>query len=185
MIDKKQIEPLLEIKELRISFPTMRRKFEAVRGVSLRMGREKIGIVGESGSGKSLTGRAILKLNPKIAHVTAQKMRFDEIDLLKTGERQMRALRGKRISMILQDPKYSLNPLLRIGDQIMEAYRIHHKVTKAAARRLACDCFSLESINSFSHRGNSRIHGYAYALDICGAPCSCPPLIRSPKFVGA
>ncbi len=116
---------LLEIENLRISFPTARGLSEVVRGVSFSVGKEKIGIVGESGSGKSMTGRAILKLSPRAAMVKAKKMHFDGIDLLRASEPQMRTIRGKRISMILQDPKYSLNPLIRIGQQIMEAYRIH------------------------------------------------------------
>ncbi|WP_317993561.1 ABC transporter ATP-binding protein [Bartonella gliris] len=128
-MDKK----LLEIEDLRISFPTMRGILEVVRGVSFSVGKEKIGIVGESGSGKSMTGRALLKLSPKSASVKAKKMRFDDIDLLAASEPQMRTIRGKRISMILQDPKYSLNPLVRIGDQIMEAYRIHYRVSKVEA----------------------------------------------------
>ncbi|UNE53553.1 ABC transporter ATP-binding protein [Bartonella machadoae] len=125
---------LLEIEDLRISFPTTRGLAEVVRGISFSMGKEKIGIVGESGSGKSMTGRAILKLSPRAAIVKAKKMRFDGIDLLRASEPQMRTIRGKRISMILQDPKYSLNPLIRIGEQIMEAYRIHYRVAKAEAR---------------------------------------------------
>nr|WP_019218974.1 ABC transporter ATP-binding protein [Bartonella florencae] len=129
-MDKK----LLEIEDLRIAFPTRHGIAEVVRGVSFSVGNEKIGIVGESGSGKSMTGRAILKLSPKVAIVKAKKMRFDNIDLLHASEPQMRTIRGKRISMILQDPKYSLNPLIRIGEQIMEAYRIHYRVSKADAR---------------------------------------------------
>ncbi|UXM96597.1 ABC transporter ATP-binding protein (plasmid) [Bartonella sp. HY329] len=124
---------LLEIKNLRISFPSVGGPIEVVRGVSFAFGKEKIGIVGESGSGKSMTGRSLLKLNPKIAKVSADKMQFDDIDLLAMSERQMRSIRGKRISMILQDPKYSLNPLMRIGDQIIEAYRMHYKVSKKDA----------------------------------------------------
>ncbi|WP_375665776.1 ABC transporter ATP-binding protein [Bartonella sp. TT121SHDZB] len=125
---------LLEVKDLRISFPTARGISEVVRGVSFSVGKEKIGIVGESGSGKSMTGRAILRLSPKSAIVKAKKMRFDDVDLLTASEPQMRKIRGKRISMILQDPKYSLNPLIRIGEQIMEAYRIHYRVSKGEAR---------------------------------------------------
>ncbi|EJF84938.1 hypothetical protein MCU_00046 [Bartonella elizabethae Re6043vi] len=125
---------LLEVEDLRISFPTTRGMAEVVRGVSFSVGKEKIGIVGESGSGKSMTGRAILKLSPKSAIVKAKKMRFEDVDLLTASEPQMRKIRGKRISMILQDPKYSLNPLIRIGEQIMEAYRIHYRVSKAEAR---------------------------------------------------
>ncbi|WP_455481680.1 ABC transporter ATP-binding protein [Bartonella sp. B35(2025)] len=140
-MDKK----LLKIEDLRVSFPTPRGVLEAVRGVSFSVGKEKIGIVGESGSGKSMTGRAILKLNPRSAIVKAQKMCFDGIDLLSASEAQMRTIRGKRISMILQDPKYSLNPLARIGDQIIEAYRIHHHVSKMEARERAI--MMLESVH--------------------------------------
>ncbi|WP_273723789.1 ABC transporter ATP-binding protein [Bartonella sp. AU18XJBT] len=125
---------LLEVEDLRISFPTTRGISEVVRGVSFSVGKEKIGIVGESGSGKSMTGRAILRLSPRAAIVKAKKMRFEDVDLLAASEPQMRKIRGKRISMILQDPKYSLNPLIRIGEQIMEAYRIHYRVSKAEAR---------------------------------------------------
>ncbi len=125
---------LLEVEDLRISFLTTRGMSEVVRGVSFSVGKEKIGIVGESGSGKSMTGRAILRLSPKAAIVKAKKMRFEDVDLLAASEPQMRKIRGKRISMILQDPKYSLNPLIRIGEQIMEAYRIHYCVSKAEAR---------------------------------------------------
>ncbi|WP_455478116.1 ABC transporter ATP-binding protein [Bartonella sp. B10] len=136
---------LLNIEDLRISFPTYRGISEVVRGINLSVGREKIGIVGESGSGKSMTGRAILKLNPRSAIIQARKMCFDGIDLLGASEAQMRAIRGKRISMILQDPKYSLNPLVRIGDQIIEAYRIHHHVTRMEARERAISM--LESVH--------------------------------------
>ncbi|AQX18770.1 peptide/nickel transport system ATP-binding protein [Bartonella sp. A1379B] len=124
---------LLEIEDLHISFPITGGISDVVRGVSFSAVREKIGIVGESGSGKSITGRAILKLNPKSAIVKAKKMRFDDIDLLSANESQMRTIRGKRIAMILQDPKYSLNPLMRIGDQIIEAYRVHYRVSKMDA----------------------------------------------------
>ncbi|MET3560367.1 peptide/nickel transport system ATP-binding protein [Bartonella japonica] len=140
-MDKK----LLEIEDLRISFPTTRGISEVVRGVSFSVGKEKIGIVGESGSGKSMTGRAILKLSPRAAIVKAKKMRFDDVDLLAAREPQMRTIRGKRISMILQDPKYSLNPLMRIGGQIMEAYRIHYRVSKAEARERSISM--LESVH--------------------------------------
>lgn len=128
-------KPLLEVDDLWVSFPGADRNIDVVRGISLSIGREKVGIVGESGSGKSMTGRSILKLTPKVAQIRAKRLRFGEFDLLSASERQMRSVRGNRISMILQDPKYSLNPLIRIGDQIMEAYRIHHRVKSAEARQ--------------------------------------------------
>ena len=128
-------KPLLEVDDLWVSFPGADRNIDVVRGISFSIGREKVGIVGESGSGKSMTGRSILKLTPKVAQIRAKRLRFGEIDLLSASERQMRSVRGNRISMILQDPKYSLNPLIRIGDQIMEAYRLHHRVKSAEARQ--------------------------------------------------
>ncbi|HHV70260.1 ABC transporter ATP-binding protein [Brucella intermedia] len=128
-------EPLLEVDDLWVSFPGADHDIDVVRGISFSIGREKVGIVGESGSGKSMTGRSILKLTPKVAQIRAKSLRFGEIDLLSASERQMRSVRGNRISMILQDPKYSLNPLIRIGDQIMEAYRLHHRVKSTEARQ--------------------------------------------------
>ncbi len=110
---------------------------EAVRGVSFSLGRERLGIVGESGSGKSQTGRAIMGLTPPQADVTAKKLAFDGIDLLGASPRERRALRGKRIAMVLQDPKYSLNPVMSIGQQIVETLRTHEKVGKAEARERA------------------------------------------------
>lgn len=128
-------KPLLEVEDLWVSFPGLDRSIDVVRGISFSIGREKVGIVGESGSGKSMTGRSILKLTPKIAQIRAKKMQFGDVDLLGASERKMRTVRGNKISMILQDPKYSLNPLIRIGDQIMEAYRLHHRVNKQEARQ--------------------------------------------------
>ena len=113
---------LLEIEGLTVSFPTEEGgETVAVRDLSLTMGREKLGIVGESGSGKSLTARAVLGIQSSLARVKASKMLFDGIDLTVASKRQLRALRGDRIGMIMQDPRHSLNPVHRIGDQIVES----------------------------------------------------------------
>ncbi|UVC15682.1 ABC transporter ATP-binding protein [Mesorhizobium onobrychidis] len=125
---------LLDVDDLRVTFPTRTGRIEAVRGVSFSLGRERLGIVGESGSGKSQTGRAIMGLTPPQAEVTARKLAFDGIDLLAASPRERRALRGKRIAMILQDPKYSLDPVMSIGRQIVETLRTHEKVGQAEAR---------------------------------------------------
>jgi peptide/nickel transport system ATP-binding protein len=116
---------LVDIDNLRVSFKTRTGTFEAVRGVSLAIGTEKLGIVGESGSGKSLTARALMRLLPQNASITADWMAFDGIDILKADERAMRRIRGKRAGFILQDPKYSLNPVMTIGRQVAEAWRTH------------------------------------------------------------
>ncbi|QND66932.1 ABC transporter ATP-binding protein [Mesorhizobium loti] len=125
---------LLDVDDLRVTFPTRTGLIEAVRGVSFSLGRERLGIVGESGSGKSQTGRAIMGLTPPQARISANKLAFDGIDLLNVSPRERRKLRGKRIAMILQDPKYSLDPVMSIGRQIVETLRTHEKVGKAEAR---------------------------------------------------
>ncbi|WP_163272091.1 ABC transporter ATP-binding protein [Chelativorans alearense] len=119
---------------------------DAVKDVSFTLGRERLGIVGESGSGKSTIGRALLKLLPT-AKVIADKMRFEELDLLSLSERQMLDVRGKRMSMILQDPKFSLNPIQRVGHQVAEAYRRHFRCTKAEAREKALAMLDAVKIN--------------------------------------
>jgi peptide/nickel transport system ATP-binding protein len=116
---------LVDIDNLRVSFKTRTGTFDAVRGVSLAIGTEKLGIVGESGSGKSLTARALMRLLPQNASITADRLAFDGIDILKADERAMRRIRGKRAGFILQDPKYSLNPVMTIGRQVAEAWRTH------------------------------------------------------------
>jgi peptide/nickel transport system ATP-binding protein len=131
--------PLVEIENLRIAFRGEDGTFnDAVRGVSLTLGREKLGIVGESGSGKSLTGRALLGVLPPYARVTVDRMQFDGIDLKTASPGLRRSLRGGRMGMILQDPKFSLNPVMRVGLQIVEAIRIgDRRVSYAEAKRRA------------------------------------------------
>ncbi|MGG6897824.1 ABC transporter ATP-binding protein [Rhizobium sp. BR 315] len=125
---------LLTVENLRVRYPTRTGVIEAVRGVSFTLGRERLGIVGESGSGKSQTGRAIMGLTPPHALVSADKLNFSGMDLLSISARERRSLRGKRIAMVLQDPKYSLDPVMTIGKQITETLRTHEKVSKAEAR---------------------------------------------------
>ena len=130
---------LVDIQNLHIAFSTPTGWAEAVRGVSLTLGKEKLGIVGESGSGKSLTARSLLRLLPGNARVQAGRLAFDGIDVLTATERQMRAIRGKRAGLILQDPKYSLNPVMTAGEQIAEAWRTHKGGSKRVAAQAAVD----------------------------------------------
>ncbi|SEL45895.1 peptide/nickel transport system ATP-binding protein [Kosakonia sacchari] len=126
--------PLLDVRNLHVDFVNGRAVTHAVRGVSFTLGQEKLAIVGESGSGKSTVGRALLRLHPAKARIQADRMQFGDIDLLNVDEAQMRQVRGKRISMIMQDPKYSLNPVVCVGDQIAEAWLTHHPGKKAEAK---------------------------------------------------
>lgn len=130
---------LVEIENLRVAFRNDEGGYnDAVRGVTLSLGREKLGIVGESGSGKSLTGRALLGVLPPYARISVDKMQFDGIDLKSTSPKLRRSLRGGRMGMILQDPKFSLNPVMTIGKQIVEAIRIgDRRISGGDARKKA------------------------------------------------
>ena len=130
---------LLEVENLWVKFPTRSGIFEAVRGISFSLNQERLGIVGESGSGKTLTGRAILRLIKRPGVVEADRIDLDGEDILRIPETKMRDVRGKRISMIMQDPQYSLNPVMTVGSQIAEAYRVHSKASRQEARDRALD----------------------------------------------
>ena len=129
------MSPLLEVDNLRVTFTSHKETVRAVRGVSFAMGREKLGIVGESGSGKSVTCRALLGLVRAPGIVRYDHLRFDGEDLHPSDQRRMQAIRGRRIAMVMQDPKYSLNPVMTVGRQIAEAYRIHRNATAQEARQ--------------------------------------------------
>ncbi len=124
---------LLSVKNLRVTFETETGPVQAVRGVSFSLGRERLGIVGESGSGKTMTGRAVLRLIRPPGRIEADEMRFDGMDLMAASESQMRALRGQRIAMVMQDPKYSLNPVMTVGQQLTEGLRQRDRLGKADA----------------------------------------------------
>jgi peptide/nickel transport system ATP-binding protein len=138
---------LLEVENLRVSFPTHRGRVEVVKGLSFTLGRERLGIVGESGSGKSMTGRSILKLIRKPGQVTADKLSFDGIDLMAQSEKQMRLIRGARISMVMQDPKFSLNPVMTVGEQIAEALITHQKLPRREVQQRIIEMLNAVRIN--------------------------------------
>ena len=154
--------PLLSVRDLRVAFPTRQGVFEAVRGVSFDLGRERLGVVGESGSGKSMTGRAILGLIRPPGRVTAQALTLGGQDILNLSERQRRAIRGRRIAMVMQDPKFSLNPVMRVGDQIVEAYRLHSGAGRASARTKA-----LEMLEAVRIRDPERVF-QSYPHEVSG-----------------
>ena len=126
---------LLEVEDLDVSFPGRGGITRAVRGATFTLGRERLGIVGESGSGKSTTGRALLGLIPRPGIVTAKRMSLGGQNLMGLTDREWLPLRGRRMSMVMQDPKYSLNPVVKVGLQIQETYRLHHRSSEAEARR--------------------------------------------------
>jgi peptide/nickel transport system ATP-binding protein len=157
------MNPLLIVEDLRVSFPNRDGgTTEAVRGVSFTLGRERLGIVGESGSGKSQTGRAILGLTAPEGRVTAKRLEFDGVDLLRCAARQRRELRGGRIAMVLQDPKFSLNPVMTIGDQIVETLRAHRRVSAREGRARA-----LAALESVRIDDPARVYGL-YPHEVSG-----------------
>ena len=147
-------DTLLSVRNLRVVYPGDDGDFHAVRDVSFTLGRERLGIVGESGSGKSTTGRAIMGLVAPPGRITADEMRLGDLDLTRMNEAGFRKLRGKRIAMVLQDPKYSLDPVMTVGDQIAETHRQHVNAGRKAARHAA-----LEMLEAVQIRDPERVYG--------------------------
>lgn len=127
--------PLLIVEDLEVAFPARTGVVRAVRHASFTLGRERLGIVGESGSGKSTTGRALLGLIPRPGIVTARTMSYAGEDLLQCTERDWQRLRGRRMSMVMQDPKYSLNPVKTVGNQIGETCLLHLRASRKDAKQ--------------------------------------------------
>lgn len=147
---------LLDVRDFSVGFGSA----QPVKGVSFSAAAgEMLAIVGESGSGKSLTALGLMGLLPRHAK-TAGEIVFDGRDLLKLPEREMRGIRGHDIAMIFQEPMTSLNPVLTIGDQIIEVLRIHEKLSRKQARQRAIDLLDLVSIPE----PGKRIDDYPHQL---------------------
>jgi len=150
---------LLEIENLTVEFETARGPFRAVDGVSLSVERrEVLAIVGESGSGKSVSMLAVMGLLPWTATVTADRMSFDGTDLLKLTPQQRRAIVGKDMAMIFQEPMASLNPSFTVGFQIEEVLRIHMNMSRAERRARAIELLKLVGIGEPAERLGSYPH---------------------------
>jgi len=143
---------ILDVRNLCVSYQSQRGRIDAIHNVSFTLGCEKVGIVGESGSGKSTLGRTIMGVLPESAHTDGQIL-FNDENLLTLSERRMREIRGGDISMILQDPKFSLNPVMRVGDQISEAFLAHSRSDKTSAKQQ-----SLELMESVRIRNPERVY---------------------------
>ncbi|MBL8908812.1 MAG: ABC transporter ATP-binding protein [Rhizobiales bacterium] len=151
--------PLLEIEELTVEFATSSGRFRAVDRVSFTVDKgEILAIVGESGSGKSVAMLAVMGLLPWTARVTANKMSFEGRDLLTMPARERRAITGKDLAMIFQEPMSSLNPCFTIGFQLMEALKTHLDMDKATRRRRAVELLSLVGIPAPEGRLSSFPH---------------------------
>jgi oligopeptide transport system ATP-binding protein len=152
--------PLLDVTDLRTYFHTRDGVYRAVDGVSFKLERgETLGIVGESGSGKSVTCYSIMGLVPQPpGRIESGAAWFDGVDLLHCQPKQARAIRGKRVAMIFQDPMTSLNPYLRISDQLIEPLLIHEKISRRDALRRGLEILEAVGINDAA----KRIHHYPH-----------------------
>ena len=152
--------PLLTVTDLRTHFHTRNGVYRAVDGVSFAVERgETLGIVGESGSGKSVTCYSIMGLIPQPpGRIESGAAMFDGVDLLRCSPKAARSIRGKRVSMIFQDPMTSLNPYLRVSEQLIEPLLIHDKLGKKEALARALEMMEAVGINDAAR----RIHFYPH-----------------------
>src|SRR5699024_460270 len=134
---------------------------EAVRGVSLNLKKgETLAIVGESGSGKSVMCKSLMKLNPT-GRIKDAKILFEGKDIASMSEKQMRKIRGTKISMVFQDPMTSLNPTMPIGKQIIESMRYHNKITKTKAIERARELLRIVGITNVDQRMKEYPHQFS------------------------
>jgi peptide/nickel transport system ATP-binding protein len=172
-------EPVLSIRNLQVEFKTRRHTLRAIDGISLDIAKgEVLGVVGESGAGKSVTGSAVIGLIDPPGRIAGGEIRLSGLRIDDLPPEEMRKVRGKRIGMIFQDPLTSLNPLYRIGEQIIETIRTHLPLSGQAARKRAIDLLAEVGIPA----PDKRIDGYPHefsggmrqrvviALAICAEP---------------
>ena len=171
--------PLLEVKDLRVEFPTRRGTLVAVDGISLSIAPgEVLGVVGESGAGKSLTGTAVIGLLEPPGRIAAGEIRLEGERIDNLPQEAMRRIRGRRIGAIFQDPLTSLNPLYTIGDQLTETIRTHLDVGAAEARKRAIDLLGEVGIPAPGSRIDAYPHQFSggmrqrvvIALALCAEP---------------
>ena len=155
--------PLLSVNDLRVCFHTRSGVYRAVDGISFDLNRgETLGIVGESGSGKSVTCYSLLRLIPSPpGRIESGTAMFGNTDILHCPEKTLRSIRGKRISMIFQDPMTGLNPYLSIGTQLMEPLLIHEKISRTRARIRAIEILQAVGINDAEKRLAAYPHEFS------------------------
>ncbi|MCM2317612.1 MAG: ABC transporter ATP-binding protein [Thermoanaerobaculia bacterium] len=153
--------PVLDVRNLRVTFDTDDGRVRAVDGASFSIAKgEALALVGESGCGKSVTALSILRLLSRPGRIEGGEIRYRGRDLLSLDESEMRGFRGNRIAMIFQEPMTSLNPVMKIGDQVGEPLRIHRGASRAEARARAVELLDLVSIPDAA----SRVDDYPHQL---------------------
>jgi oligopeptide transport system ATP-binding protein len=175
-------EAVLEVRDLRISFATYAGEVQAVRGASfdLRLG-ETLAIVGESGSGKSVAARSIMRLNPEAnTIVRGGEIMFEGEDILKHSEKRMEGVRGPKIAMVFQDPMTSLDPTMRIGQQISESLKKHLGMKGRQATERAVELLKLVGIPNAEERVRQYPHQFSGGMRqrvVIAIALSCDPQI--------
>lgn len=157
------MEPILQVKDLHVSFQVKGGEVKAVRGMNFEVGKgETVAIVGESGSGKSVTAQTIMRLIPSPPSIIKQgEIIFQGQDLLKKSDKQMESIRGKDIGMIFQDPMTSLNPTIKVGRQITEVLIKHQKMSAGEAKKQAIEMLKLVGIKNAEARFNQYPHEFS------------------------
>ena len=175
-------EHLVEVHDLKTYFHTAAGTAKAVDGVSFTLDRGKtLAIVGESGSGKSVTASSLMRLLPKTGKIEGGTVEFDGHDIVHATDAELRQLRGKDISMIFQDPMTALDPVFKVGSQMIENIRIHDGLDKAAARERAIEMLRLVSIPN----PEKRMDSYPYELSggMCQRVMIAMAMSCHPKFI--
>ncbi len=156
------MEKILEVNNLKTSFFTHAGEVKAVGGVSFTLNKgEALGIVGESGSGKSITMMSIMRLLAENGKIVEGNIKFEGKDLAEVSEKEMENIRGNEIGMIFQDPMTSLNPVLTVGEQLMEPLRKHKKMSKDEAFKKAVEMLALVGIPSPESRMKQYPHEFS------------------------
>jgi oligopeptide transport system ATP-binding protein len=154
--------PVLRLSNLRVEFATRGGAVAAVRGVDLEVNRgETVALLGESGSGKSATARAVIGLSGPRARVTADHVELDGVDLLEASPARLRRLRGDQVGMVFQDALSALNPVLTVGDQIGELFRVHRGMRRRQARAEAADLLAAVGIPDPGQRVRDYPHQFS------------------------
>jgi peptide/nickel transport system ATP-binding protein len=175
-------EPVLSVRDLRVEFVTRRGVLKAIDGVSFDIAKgEVLGVVGESGAGKSVTGSAVIGLIDPPGRIAGGEVRLNGQRIDNLSPEEMRRVRGKRIGMIFQDPLTSLNPLYRVGEQLVETIQTHTELSNAAARKRAIELLAEVGIPAPERRIDGYPHefsgGMRQRVVIALALCAEPELI--------